>query len=360
MHAILNLHEYEAAARACLGAGAWDYFQGGSEDELTLAENRAAFGRMKLRPRVLVDVTACDTSTRVLDVPVASPILVAPMGFQRLAHADGELATTRAASGAGTVMVASTMASVRLEDLAAVPGSTLWFQLYLFRDRAITMDLVRRAEAAGCRALVITVDAPRLGRRERDLRRGFALPDDLRAANLPPSSAGRLHEAGASGSAIARHAQSNFDAGATWETVAWIRSISTLPVVVKGILTAEDAKLARASGVAAIVVSNHGGRQLDGVLAAIEALPEVVEAVAGGCEVYLDGGVRRGTDVLKALALGARAVLVGRPLLWGLAVDGEAGVRRVLELLRDELALAMALSGRPQVARVDRSLVKFP
>ena len=256
-------------------------------------------------------------------------------------------------------MVVSTMATQTLEQIAEAASGPLWFQLYVYRDRAFTERLVRRAEQAGYRALVVTVDTPRLGRRERDIRNSFGLPPHLHAANLDDD---RLtHTAAAPGeSALATHADTNFDASLTWNDIDWLRSITQLPVVLKGIMTAEDAALAVAHGVDALVVSNHGGRQLDGVAATIDVLPEIAAAVAGACEVYLDGGIRRGSDVLKALALGARAVLLGRPVLWGLAVDGAAGVEHVLRLLADELETAMALAGRPTIASIDHTLVRRP
>jgi isopentenyl diphosphate isomerase/L-lactate dehydrogenase-like FMN-dependent dehydrogenase len=255
-------------------------------------------------------------------------------------------------------MAVSTLATTNLEEVAAAATGPLWFQLYVYKDRVVSESLVRRAEAAGYRALVLTVDTPLLGRREADERNGFGLPDHLRMANFSGRSEARPMEPGIS--ALALHTLAEFDPSLTWEALDWMRSITRLPVVVKGILTQEDAALALAHGAAAIIVSNHGGRQLDTAVATIEALLEVVEAVAGRCEVYLDGGVRRGTDVLKALALGARAVFVGRPILWGLAVNGEEGVRHVLELLRRELALDMGIAGRPTLASIDRSLVKLP
>ncbi len=354
----INVFDYEPLARERMDPGAWDYFRSGSEDEVSLRENRAAFERIRLRPRLLVDVSAIHVRTSVLGTPVSMPILVAPTAYQRLAHDDGERATARGAAAAGTLMTASTDATTSLEEIAEA-GGPLWFQLYVYRNRAASESLVRRAEKAGYRALVLTVDTPRLGRRERDIRNGFGLPSHLRLANFGEGlTVEPTHSASASG--IAAHALSRFDPSLTWEAVDWLRSITRMPVLLKGILTAEDAALAVAHGVDGIIVSNHGGRQLDGVPATIEALPEVVEAAGGRCEVYLDGGVRRGTDVLKALALGARAVLVGRPVLWGLAVNGEHGVRHVLDLLRDELETAMVLSGRPTLDSIDRTLLRMP
>ncbi|HKS70752.1 MAG TPA: alpha-hydroxy acid oxidase [Ktedonobacterales bacterium] len=355
----INIAEYEALARERMEHAAWDYYCGGSDDELTLRANREAFGRLRLRPHMLVDVSTVDLRTTALGTPVAMPIFVAPMAYHCLAHPEGECATARGAGEAGALMVASTLATRSLEDIAACATGPLWFQLYVYKNRAVSEALVRRAEAAGYRALVLTVDMPRLGRRERDMRNGFALPPHLTAANFDAEHSVIMQQHVPGTSALAVHLAAEFDPALTWEALAWLRSVTSLPVLVKGVLTGEDAELAVMHGAAGIIVSNHGGRQLDGAVAGIEALPEVVTAAEGsGVEVYVDGGVRRGTDVLKALALGARAVLVGRPVLWGLAAEGEAGVRRVLELLRDELETAMALSGLPRVADIDRTLVR--
>jgi 4-hydroxymandelate oxidase len=352
-----NLQEYETLARTGMDAVTWDYFSGGSDDEVTLRASVAAFRRVRLLPRVMVDVSFCSCATTVLGTPVSMPIMVAPTAYQCLAWPEGECATAQAAGKAGTVMVVSTMATRSLEDVARDASRPLWFQLYMYRDRSLSLSLVRRAEAAGYQALVLTVDAPRLGNRERDLRNGFGLPPHLHMANFAIDESSDLSGREPGLSALALHAAATFDASLTWETVDWLCSSTNLPVLIKGILTADDARLAVLHGARGIIVSNHGGRQLDGVSATIEVLPEVVEAVAGRCEVYMDGGIRRGTDVLAALGFGARAVLIGRPILWGLAVDGASGVYHVLELLRAELELSMALAGRPTVDSIDRSLV---
>jgi len=355
----VKVAEYEARARAVMEPTAYDYYVGGAGDELTLAANRRAFERILLRPRSLVDVACVDPSTHVLGEPVAFPVLLAPTSFNRLAHPDGELAAARAAAAARTIMTVSTVSTWTLEEIAAAAAGPRWFQLYVYKDRALTRDLVTRATAAGYRALVLTVDSPWLGRRERDVRNHFTLPPGLTIKNFETARGRAAQATGWGGdSDFATYIRDLFDASLTWDVIGWLQSITPLPILVKGILTPEDARLAVAAGVSGIVVSNHGGRQLDGVEASITALPRVADAVGDAVEVLLDGGVRRGTDVLKALALGARAVLIGRPYLWGLAADGEAGVRRVLELLRAELELAMALSGRPAIAAVDRTLVQ--
>jgi len=354
----VSVADYEALARAKLDRGAFDYFAGGAGDERTLAMNVNAFDRWVLRPRVLVDMRRVDTSTTVLGQPLPAPILLAPAAFHRLAHPEGERATARAAAAAGTVFVVSTVSSVSIEEIAASADALLWFQLYVYKDPGITRDMVARAEAAGCRALMLTVDTPMLGRRERDARNRFALPEGIEPANFAAVHhlvAARAAKEGQS--PFAAQVQQLFDPSLDWDKVAWLKSITRLPLLLKGVVTPEDARLAVEAGVAGIIVSNHGGRQLDGAEATIMALPRVVEAVAGALPVMMDGGIRRGAHVLTALALGARAVFIGRPYLWGLAVDGEQGVRDVVELLRAELELAMALSGRPTVAAIDRSLV---
>ena len=339
MMEITNVFDYEALARAHLDAGTWAYFAGGADDEITLQENRRAFERVQLRPRMLVDVSTIDMKTSALGTPVHMPLLLAPVGFQGLAHPEGECATARAIGPTGTIMVVSTFASRTLEDIAQAATGPLWFQLSA-PDRSWTERLLQRATVAGYQALVITVDAPRSGSKERAIRQNVQLP--VTKANFGNEPLGN-----------------NFTSLPTWDSLAWLRTISTLPIVLKGILTAEDAHLAVEHGMDGIIVSNHGGRQLDGVPPALDALPEVVEAVHGQCEIYMDSGIRRGTDILKALALGARSVLVGRPVLWGLAVGGTDGVISVVELLRAELEQAMALAGRPTLTDIDHTLVKM-
>ena len=347
---LLNVGDYERDAERVLDPGAFGYFAGGSGDELTLRDNIEAFERRQLRPRVLVDVSEIATGTTVLGREAAMPVLVAPTAFQRLAHPDGEVAVARAAAAAGTVMCQSTLSSMTPAELArAAPGASLWFQLYWSSDRGFTAELLASVAEAGFEAVVFTVDLPAAGRRERDLRAAFALPDDLALPNIP-GSLGRRDFHAELGQIV--------DTTLTWRDLEWLRETCPLPVVLKGILSSEDALLAAEHGAAGVVVSNHGGRQLDGVAASLDELPEVVEAVGERVVVLMDGGVRRGTDVLKALALGARAVLVGRPIIWGLAVDGEAGVREVLALLRAELALGLTLLGCRSPAEITGAHVK--
>ncbi|MEU8434464.1 alpha-hydroxy acid oxidase [Streptomyces sp. NPDC029216] len=348
---LVTLDDYHAAARSRVEATAWDYIDGGSGDETTLRESLAGYRRYRLRPRILVDVSHCDTRTTLLGSPVALPVAIAPTGFHGLVTPEAEAACARAAGETGTLMVVSTFATTRLEDVARVARGPLWMQLYVFRDRSVSEDLVKRAEAAGYRALVVTVDAPVRGHRVRDLRNAFALPAGLAPANFPDMPAD-----GSSAELAALMAR-RIDPAFTWDDLAWLRSVTRLPIVLKGILTAEDSARAAESGVAAVVVSNHGGRQLDGSVTALDALPEVVDAVAGRCEVLIDGGIRRGSDVLVALALGARAVLVGRPVLWGMAVAGAQGAQAILSVLGSELKNAMALCGRPDLASLDTSLL---
>ena len=341
----LNVWDYELLAAERLDAGAHGYYAGGAGDELTLRDNVAAFQRWQLRPRVLVDVAACTTETTVLGHELSMPVVIAPVAFQRVAHPDGEVGMARAAQAAGTAICLSTLATSTVEQIAAT-GAQRWFQLYVFRDEHLTAELVARARASDFTALVLTVDTPVLGRRERDRRTGFTIPPDVMVASL------------GQGGVTPADAFAQMSPSVSWHDVERLASEAGLPVVVKGVLTAEDARLACEHGAAGLVVSNHGGRQLDGVAATIDALSEVVDAVDGRIEVLLDGGIRRGVDVVKALALGARAVLAGRAPLWGLAVDGEAGARAVLELLRDEILVALQLIGCTSPTDVPRDRVQ--
>jgi isopentenyl diphosphate isomerase/L-lactate dehydrogenase-like FMN-dependent dehydrogenase len=347
---LVNIADFERAAAGRLDEGLLGYYSGGAGDERTLAENAAAWARRRLRPRVLVDVSAVSTACSVLGADVSMPVLVAPTALHGMAAEGAEPAMARAAAGAGTIFTLSTLATTRPSDVAATGGDgRRWFQVYCFRDEAVTNALVDEAIDAGFEALVLTVDAPRAGRRERDFRTGFNVPESV---DMPAVRA-------ATGAPVCPTPAEFFDLldrSLTWPDLERLAGRG-LPVILKGVQTAEDAALACEHGAAAIVVSNHGGRQLDGVAATAEMLPEIVEAVAGRLEVYVDGGIRRGTDVLVALALGARAVLVGRPMLWGLTVGSEEGARRVLDLLRAEVELGLTLLGAPTPADVTRAHV---
>jgi len=352
----INLYDFERLATSRLSPLARDYYQSGADDEVTLRGNRAAFERTPLHYRVLVDVAHRDLATTVLGQRVAMPVLVAPTAFHQLAHALGELATVRAAGDAGTIMILSTLSNTAVEEVVAAASGPVWFQLYVYRDRGITAALVERAEAAGCTALVLTVDAPVLGRRERDMRNQFQLPAGLSIENMLPAGMAALPDA-VTDSGLAAYFATLIDPSLRWDDIAWLRGITRLPIIIKGVVRPDDARRAAAAGAAGLVVSNHGGRQLDTAPATVDVLPRVVDAAGDRLEVLVDGGVRRGTDVVKAVALGARAVLIGRPVLWGLAVDGEAGVARVLAILRDEVDRAMALCGCPTVADIGGDLV---
>ena len=352
-----DLAGWADAARTVLAADVWGYLQGGAGAERTLRANRAAYDRVALRPRVLVDVSAVSLATTVLGQDWAVPIGVAPMAYHRLAHADGEVASAAAVGTLGGLFVSSMFASRSFAEIAAATTGPRWLQLYWLRNRDAFADVLARAEDAGFGALVLTVDAPRVASRPRDIRSAFALPDDVRAVNVDPAVMESTHAVAAGTSAIARHSAEHFDRAITWADLPWLRARTSLPVVLKGLLTAEDARLAVEHGVDALVVSNHGGRQLDAAMPSLDALPEIVDAVPDSVPVLLDSGVRRGSDVFAALALGARAVLVGRPVLWGLAASGQSGVAAVLQLLRDQLEECLVLAGRRSVTELDRSAV---
>jgi 4-hydroxymandelate oxidase len=366
----LNCEDLEKVARERLRPRTYDYYAGGALDERTLRANVEAWGRIPIHYRVLVDVSARDVATTVLGTRVSMPVLVAPTAFHRLACAEGEVATARAAARAGTIMVLSSLSNTRVEEVCAASrgdvhqtppgGGTVWFQLYVYRDRGATAALVARAEAAGARALVVTVDAPVFGRRERDLRHQVRPPpraeDTAAGRGDGVESEAKSNLATEVATTVANIA-ANVDPALSWKDVAWLRSITKLPVLIKGLVRPDDAIRAADNGADGVVVSNHGGRQLDGAPATADVLGPVADAVGGRVEVLVDGGVRRGADVLRALALGARGVLVGRPLLWGLALGGEEGVLGTLETMREELDRAMALAGCARVADVTRDLV---
>jgi 4-hydroxymandelate oxidase len=352
----INLFELETMARELLPRTVYDHCASGANDEITLRENRLAYERITLLPRMLVDVSERQMDTTVLGEPVSMPVLIAPTAFQGLAHPEGEIATVKAAGAARTLMTLSTLSTLSIEEVMAEATGPVWFQIYVFKDRAISASLVKRAEVAGCKAIVFTVDAQLLGRRERDVRNRFALPEHLSPKNLWPAGSEVLSK-GVADSGLAPYIASLFDTVLVWKDIEWLAGITSLPVVVKGILRSDDALLAVKHGASGVIASNHGGRQLDTTPATISILPELVNAVGDKVEVYLDSGIRRGTDVLKAIAYGARAVFIGRPVLWGLASGAEAGVRYVLETLRQEFDLAMALSGCPTLSSITRDLV---
>jgi len=352
---VATVSDFEPLARQRMSHMAYEYVSGGAGDELTLRDNIQAFDRLRLHPRVLVDVSELDTRTTVLGQSLEFPILMAPTAYHRIMHPEGELATVRGAGKAGATMIASSFATTTIEDMSRAAKSPLWFQLYCVRDRGFTKDLVQRAENAGCKALFITVDTPVTGNRHRETRVGFALPPGLDRANY--------RSLGGTASTTSHRPSEReiysvvLDPTLTWKEIEWIRSFARVPVVIKGVLSPLDAAKAVSAGVAAIAVSNHGARNLDTVPATIDALPRIAEAVKGQLPLFLDGGVRRGTDVLKALALGASAVLVGRPYLYGLAAQGSDGVASVMTMLRTELEMAMALAGRRSLKDIDRSVL---
>lgn len=355
---VVALGDYEPLARERMSASAWAYLQGGAADELTLRDNLDAFRRLRLLPRVLTDVGGGDIALTLLDHRHVSPILLAPVAYQQLAHPEGELATALAASAMQTCMVVSTQASTSLETLAQATQGPLWFQLYIQPDRPFTRELVARAEAAGYQALVVTVDAPVNGVRNREQRTGFTLPQGVVAVNLEGMRS--LPDEPVRAGGIPLLQTKLVRSAATWDDVQWLRSITKLPILLKGILAPGDAVRAADEGIAGVVVSNHGGRTLDGLPATIDALPAIAHAVERRIPLLLDGGIRRGTDIFKALALGASAVLIGRPFVHGLAAAGASGVVHVLHILRTELEIAMVLTGCRTLADIDITRLAQP
>ncbi|MBL4689417.1 MAG: alpha-hydroxy-acid oxidizing protein [Nannocystaceae bacterium] len=356
MAELINVADYQKLARERLHAHAFDYYASGANDGMTLRETRRAYDRIELAYRVLVDVATRDQQTQVLGTAIDTPLFVSPTAFHKMAHPDGELATVRAAGAAGTIMVLSSLSNTDVEAVVAAASGPVWFQLYVYRDREATAALVQRAVDAGCEAIVLTVDAPQLGQREADVRNRFHLPTGLSVKNMLPAGYGAVGETPQE-SGLAAYFASLIDPSLNWSDIAWLRSLSSLPLLIKGIVRADDARRAVQAGAEGIVVSNHGGRQLDTSIATIDALGPIARAVGEEIEVLVDGGIRRGTDIVKALALGAKAVGIGRPVLWGLAVDGEGGVAGVLALLRRELDLAMALCGAPNLAALTPDLL---
>jgi 4-hydroxymandelate oxidase len=338
------LADFEVVARQKLSSSAYNFVAGGAADEITIRWNREAYDRLRLLPRVLVDVSQVDTRVKLLDLDLPHPILLAPGAYQKLLHREGELETARGAASAEAVFVVSSNATVSIEDIAKVARSPLWLQLYAQSDSGRNRELIERAQAAGCKALVITVDTPVIGPRNREQRDGFALPGRL---TLPMNPQNQTE----------RQTKSHGRVSLTWKEIEEFRSLSRIPVLLKGILHPDDADQAARRGLDGIIVSNHGGRNLDTAPATIDALPQVVDRIGGRIPVLVDGGIRRGTDVVKALALGAAAVLIGRPYMYGLAVAGAQGVADVVRILRTELGMALALIGRARIADLDRSIL---
>lgn len=341
---VLSLPEFEEHARRCMPSMTYEFVASGAADENTLRWNREAYDRIRLRPRVLQDVASVDTTVSLLGRKLECPILLAPTAYQRAIHPEGEIATAKGAGAAGATWVVSTATTTTLEEIARAATAPLWFQLYVQPDRAITKDLVQRAESVGCQALCLTVDTPVQGARNRQAHARFTLPAGVTAPYMT--------QLGVGGRAIT---DARRGVVVTWKDVEWLQSVARVPLLLKGILTAEDADRGVAVGVSGIIVSNHGARNLDTLPATIDALPEVVERIGGRVPVLVDGGIRRGTDVLKAVALGADAVLIGRPYCYGLAVGGAVGVQRVIDILRTELQMAMQLMGRRSLKEIDRS-----
>jgi 4-hydroxymandelate oxidase len=342
----INLFEFETIARERLPKEDYDYIAGGATDEISVDRNRRAFQSWALRPRVLCDVHRLDISTTVLGTKIDFPVLIAPCAGQKKAHADGEIAAGRAAAARGTIYTVSANAAVSFEELAKGVTGPLWLQMYLFRDREMTKEWLRRAKAAGYEAVCVTVDSQFRSKRERNIRNNFR---NDRGVNFPPVDPQTAAQRSRPGEGA--------DPASTWKDLEWIKGATDLPIIAKGVMTGEDVEQSVKAGADAVVVSNHGGRHIDNTLATIEVLPEAVAAADGKLEVLLDGGVRRGADVVKAIALGAKAVFIGRPLFWGLVVDGERGVIRVLDILREEIEITMAKCGRPNIASIDATIL---
>ncbi len=348
------LADFEAMARERMSHMAYEYISAGAGDEVTLGWNRESFNRIRLRPKVLVDVSSIDLRVTLFNQEMPFPIVLAPTAYQRIVHTEGELATARGASAVGATFVVSTMATTSVEDIAQVSSAPLWFQLYVQPDRGFTKSLIQRAEDAGCRALCVTVDTPVLGMRNREMRAQFQLPPGIE----------RPHLTGMKTTAPTTHRPSEgqiysllFDPKFVWKDLEWMLQFARVPVILKGVINPDDAEIAVKSGVSAIIVSNHGARNLDTGPATIDALPEVAERVAGRLPILMDGGIRRGTDILKAIALGANSVLIGRPYLFGLGAAGAEGVTRVINILRRELEIAMALTGNTSIANINSSVL---
>ncbi|XP_034939778.1 hydroxyacid oxidase 1 [Chelonus insularis] len=357
MQQLVCVDDYEKLAVKTLPPIAKDYYQSGAGDQNTLKWNREAFARYRIRPRVLRNVSMRDITTKVLGHQVSMPLGISPTAMQRMAHPDGECASARAAEEIGTIFILSTISTSSIEEIAqAAPKAIKWFQLYIYCDRDITLNLIKRAEKAGFSAIVLTVDTPYFGIRRADVRNKFVLPEHLKLANFQGFLSDKINRTN-EGSGLNEYVKELFDDTITWDDVKWLKGVTQLPIILKGILTVEDAKLAVDNGIKAIIVSNHGARQIDGTPATIEVLPEIVNAVGDQIEIYLDGGVRQGTDVLKALALGAKMVFFGRPVLWGLANGGFEGVKSVLNLMKSDISAVLGLAGCRSVAEITRDMV---
>ena len=353
---MLNLFDFEKSMTSTLESSAFDYYQSGSLDEHTLKDNASAFQRIKFLPRILKDVSHVDTNITFAGHCLNTPIIFSPTAFLGMAHNDGELAVARAAQNANNIMICSTLSNYPIEEITRSTQAPVWFQLYAYKDRQATLDLIQRAKQAGCKALVLTVDAPFLGRREQDVRNQFQLPSHLNIANLFSNSHSSLpNEDGHSG--IAHYFENLIDKSLTWRDIDWLKRKADLPVYLKGILHPKDAQLAVEHGIDGIIVSNHGGRQLDGSIASIDALAAIGRSVNKQIPIMLDGGIRRGSDILKALALGAETVGIGRPIIWGLNHSGQQGVESIVNILTSELSLAMALAGCPDIKSISSDIL---
>jgi len=353
---MLNVLDYEKASQLLLDPSAKDYYRSGAMDEVTLADNISAFKRIPFLPRVLNDVSNVDTSINFSGSSLNAPLIISPTAFLGMAHPEGELAVARAAGASGSIMICSTMSNRPIEEITSASNGEVWFQLYVYKDKDATLALINRAKSAGCTAIVITVDAPFLGQRECDVRNQFQLPNHLHLSNLQALEKNTLpSKAGHSG--LADYFESMIDKSLTWRDIKWLKEQAGMPVYLKGVLHPKDAALAVEYGVDGIIVSNHGGRQLDGSIASIDALPAIAKTINKQIPIIMDGGIRRGSDILKALALGAQCVGIGRPVIWGLSHSGQEGVENILRILQSELSLAMALAGCASIADISHEII---
>lgn len=356
---LLNVFDYEQRAGEMLPKSALGYYSSGARDQISLHNNQLAWEQIHLLPHILVDASHRHSNTSVLNLPIKMPLLVAPTAMHQLAHPDGEIASVQGVGRAGTIMVLSTLSTTPVEDVTAAANGPVWFQLYIYKHMDQTAKLIQRAEAAGCSALVITVDAPVWDIREADTRNRFSLPEGMVLANLSGETS-NLDAPVSSQSGLVKYANENFSSSNTWETIKQVKAMTNLPIVLKGILRTDDARKATDLGVQGIIISNHGGRQLDTAASTLTRIAPISAAVGDQIDVLVDGGIRRGTDVIKAVALGAKAALIGRPILWGLTVNGADGVAHVLELLQEEIDTAMALCGCQCIDDIKTDLLQLP